>query len=84
MNETDIAMTDVTMSASTPVVSVKPVVLSAPVRGEDLRPRLGANYPFLFFRTALACRWTATDRWLTSGLLMASWSCNPPISTRGR
>jgi predicted dienelactone hydrolase len=54
MNETDMAMTDVTMSAPTPVVSVKPVVLSAPGRGEDLHvrvsaPALGRELPLIVF-----------------------------------
>ncbi|WP_374229133.1 alpha/beta hydrolase family protein [Ktedonobacter sp. SOSP1-52] len=48
------AMTDVAMSAPTPVVSVKPVVLSAPGRGEDLHvrvsaPAIGHKLPILVF-----------------------------------
>ena len=42
MNETDMAMTDVTMSAPTPVVSLSPVVLSAPGRAVDLQMRVSA------------------------------------------
>ncbi len=42
MNKSDMAVTDVTMSALTPVISVKPVVLSAPSRGEDLQVRVSA------------------------------------------
>jgi predicted dienelactone hydrolase len=42
MNETDMAGTSVAMSALTPVVSVKLVVLSAPGRGEDLHVRVSA------------------------------------------
>lgn len=54
MNETDMAMTDVTISAPTPVVSVKPVVLSAPGRGEDLHvrvsaPAVGRELPLIVF-----------------------------------
>ncbi|WP_436838826.1 hypothetical protein [Nonomuraea cavernae] len=36
------AITDVIMSAPTPVISAKPVVLPAPGRGEDLRVRVSA------------------------------------------
>ncbi|HUR03048.1 MAG TPA: chlorophyllase [Nonomuraea sp.] len=36
------SLTDVAISAPTPVVSVKPVVLSAPGRGEDLQVRVSA------------------------------------------
>lgn len=54
MNETDITMTDATMSVPTPVVSVKPVVLSAPGRGEDLHvrvsaPAIGSALPLIVF-----------------------------------
>ena len=54
MNKTDMAMTDVTMSAPTPVISVKPVVLSAPGRGEDLQvrvsaPMVGHKLPLIVF-----------------------------------
>jgi dienelactone hydrolase len=54
MNESDIARTFVTMSSPTPVVSVKPVVLSAPERGEDLQvrvsaPVIGRELPLIVF-----------------------------------
>ncbi|EFH86124.1 alpha/beta hydrolase family protein [Ktedonobacter racemifer] len=54
MNESDIAITDVPMRAPTPVVSVKPVVLSAPGRGEDLHvrvsaPAIGRELPLIVF-----------------------------------
>jgi predicted dienelactone hydrolase len=54
MNELDIAITDVPMSAPIPVVSVKPVVLSAPGRGEDLHvrvsaPTVGRKLPLIVF-----------------------------------
>lgn len=54
MNETGMAMMDVAMSAPTPVVSVKPVVLSAPGRGEDLHvrvsvPAIGRDLPLIIF-----------------------------------
>jgi fermentation-respiration switch protein FrsA (DUF1100 family) len=42
MNESDMAITDVAMSAPTPVVSVSPVVLSAPGRAVDLQMRVSA------------------------------------------
>ncbi len=42
MNETDMAITDVAISAPTPVVSVSPVVLSAPGRAVDLQMRVSA------------------------------------------
>ena len=53
-DKSDIAMTDVTISAPTPVVSVKPVVLSAPGRGEDLHvrvsaPMIGRELPIIVF-----------------------------------
>lgn len=42
MTEIDMAATDVAIDAPVPIVSVKPVVLSAPGRGEDLRVRVSA------------------------------------------
>ncbi len=42
MNHAGVATTDVTIGAPTPVISVKPVVLPAPGRGEDLRVRVSA------------------------------------------
>ncbi|WP_220505774.1 chlorophyllase/cutinase-like alpha/beta fold protein [Microbispora sp. H10830] len=42
MNDAGVATTDVTIGAPTPVISVKPVVLPAPGRGEDLRVRVSA------------------------------------------
>ncbi len=42
MSESNMAHTAVAISAPTPVVSVKPVVLSAPGRGEDLQVRVSA------------------------------------------
>ncbi|GCF09809.1 hypothetical protein KDI_33730 [Dictyobacter arantiisoli] len=42
MNQSDIAMTDVSINAPISVVSVKPVVLAAPGRGEDLQVRVSA------------------------------------------
>jgi len=54
MNETDMAMTNVTINATTPVVSVKPIVLSAPGRSEYLHVRVsapasGRELPLLVF-----------------------------------
>jgi predicted dienelactone hydrolase len=54
MNETDMAGTSVAISAPTPVVSMKPVVLSAPGRGEDLHvrvsaPAIGRELPLIVF-----------------------------------
>jgi predicted dienelactone hydrolase len=54
MNKSDMAMTDVAMSTPTPVVSMKPVVLSAPGRGEDLQvrvsaPAIGRELPLIVF-----------------------------------
>ncbi|BCL77946.1 chlorophyllase [Ktedonobacteria bacterium brp13] len=42
MNKSDMAITDVAISAPTPVVSVSPVVLSAPGRAVDLQMRVSA------------------------------------------
>ncbi len=54
MNKLDIAMTDVAVSAPTPVVSVSPVVLSAPGRAMDLQMRVsapvtGRDLPIILF-----------------------------------
>ncbi|HTK07210.1 MAG TPA: alpha/beta fold hydrolase [Ktedonobacteraceae bacterium] len=54
MNESDMAGTSVAVSVPTPVVSVKPVVLSAPGRGADLHvrvsaPNLGRKLPLIVF-----------------------------------
>ena len=42
MNESNMAMTDIAISTPTPVVSVSPVVLSAPGRAVDLQMRVSA------------------------------------------
>lgn len=42
MTESDAAMTDVAISAPTPILSMMPVVLSTPGRGEDLQVRVTA------------------------------------------
>jgi len=42
MTETEMAATDVAIDTPAPIVSVKPVTLSAPGRGEDLRVRVSA------------------------------------------
>lgn len=54
MSETNLANTRAITSAPTPVVSVKPVVLSAPGRGEDLQvrvsaPATGRDLPIIVF-----------------------------------
>ena len=54
MNESDIAGTSAAMRAPTAVVSMKPVVLSAPGRGEDLHvrvsvPAIGRELPLIVF-----------------------------------
>jgi predicted dienelactone hydrolase len=54
MNEADMVMTDAAISAPTPIVSVKPVVLAAPGRGEDLQvrvsaPTIGNDLPIIVF-----------------------------------
>jgi Alpha/beta hydrolase family len=54
VNKSDMTMTDVAISAPTPVVSVKPVVLPTPNRGEDLHvrvtaPAIGRELPILLF-----------------------------------
>lgn len=71
------------------VISVKPVVLAVPGRGDDLQVRVSAprpetTCPSSSSRTASAGRWTATPRWRTSGPPTASWSCSPPTSTPRR
>ena len=42
MTETDMAASDVAIAAPTPIISVKPVLVSAPGRGADLRVRVSA------------------------------------------
>ena len=54
MNKSDMAGASVAMSAPTPIVSVKPIVLSAPGRGEDLHvrvsaPTVGHKLPLIVF-----------------------------------
>ncbi|MEU8171571.1 chlorophyllase [Microbispora hainanensis] len=54
MTHTDMAATDLAVGAPTPVISVKPVVLPAPGRGEDLRvrvsaPSTGSGLPVIVF-----------------------------------
>ncbi len=54
MNHAGAATTDVAIGAPTPVISVKPVVLPAPGRGEDLRvrvsaPATGSELPVIVF-----------------------------------
>jgi predicted dienelactone hydrolase len=54
MNETDMTMTGVAINVPTPVVSVSPVVLSAPGRAVDLQMRIsapvtGSDLPIILF-----------------------------------
>ncbi|MEU6430331.1 chlorophyllase [Microbispora sp. NPDC046973] len=54
MNEAGLATADVAIGAPTPVISMKPVVLPAPGRGEDLRvcvsaPATGDGLPVIVF-----------------------------------
>ncbi len=54
MNKSDMVITGVTISTPTSVISVKPVVLSAPGRGEDLQvrvsaPVIGRELPLIVF-----------------------------------
>lgn len=54
MSESNVAHTDVAIGAPTPVVSVRPVVLPAPGRGEDLQvrvsaPAMGHELPLIVF-----------------------------------
>lgn len=54
MKQADTAATDVAIGAPTPVISVKPVVLPAPDRGDDLRvrvsaPAVGRQLPVIVF-----------------------------------
>lgn len=54
MRESNVAHTDVGIGAPTPVVSVQPVVLPAPGRGEDLQvrvsaPAMGHELPLIVF-----------------------------------
>jgi predicted dienelactone hydrolase len=91
MIETDMAVTvadreggagggaDMTVSAPAPVVSVKPVVLSAPGRGEDLRvrvsaPTVGRELPVIVFSHGFG--WSAdgyaplADFWAAHGFVV--------------
>jgi len=54
MSETSVAVPDLAVGTPTPVVSVRPVVLPAPGRGEDLRvrvsaPATGSDLPVIVF-----------------------------------
>ncbi len=79
MNETKVAMTDAAMSAPTSLVSVKPLVLSAPGRGEDLHvrvsaPAIGYELPLLVFSHGFG--WSLdsyaplVDFWATHGFVV--------------
>jgi pimeloyl-ACP methyl ester carboxylesterase len=79
MNELDIVMTDVAVSAPTPVVSVKPIVLSAPGRGEDLHvrvsvPAMGRELPLIVFShgfgLSLDDYCPLVDFWATHGFVV--------------
>lgn len=88
MTEPDTATIDVAVSAPTRTVSVKPVVLSAPDRGEDLRvrvsaPATGNELPIIVFSHGFGSSLEGYGPLATSGLLTASWSFSPPIWTRG-
>lgn len=73
------ASTDVSMGAAAPVVSVKPVVLSAPGRGEDLRVRISApatghDLPVILFShghgSSLEGYGPLTDYWAAHGFVV--------------
>ena len=79
MNETDTVITDMAVSAPTSVVSVKPIVLSAPNRGEDLQvrvsaPTVGRNLPLIVFShgfgLSLDSYGPLVDFWTTHGFVV--------------
>ncbi len=43
MSATDLSVLDPATEAATPIVSVRPVVLAAPDRGDDLQVRVSAK-----------------------------------------
>jgi predicted dienelactone hydrolase len=76
MSETGMATTTLAIGAPTPVVSVKPVVLSAPGRGEDLHVRVsapvtGRDLPIIVFShgygSSLDGYGPLTDFWAAHG-----------------
>jgi pimeloyl-ACP methyl ester carboxylesterase len=80
MSETGMAITDMAANVATPVVSVKPVVLSAPDRGEDLQVRVsapvtGSDLPIVVFSHGFGWSMDAyaplADFWAARGLVVA-------------
>lgn len=80
MSETGTAITDMTANIATPVVSVKPVVLSVPGRGEDLQVRVsapvtGSDMPIVLFSHGFG--WSMdgyaplADFWAAHGFVVA-------------
>ncbi|GHO41979.1 alpha/beta hydrolase family protein [Ktedonospora formicarum] len=93
MNESDMAMPSMEISVPTPVVSVKPVVLSAPGRGEDLKvqvsaPVIGRELPIIVFShgfgSSLNGYGPLVDFWTAHGFVVMqpthldSRTLNPP------
>jgi predicted dienelactone hydrolase len=79
MAETEMATTGVAMSPSTPVISVKPVALSAPDRGADLHvrvstPVVGRDLPVIVFShgygSSLDGYGPLTDFWAAHGFVV--------------
>ncbi len=69
------------------IVSVKPVTLSAPDRGEDLQVRVSApvtgdDLPVLVFSHGYGWSMNGYAPWRTTGPHRASWSSSPRTSTQ--
>ncbi|XVQ90125.1 alpha/beta hydrolase family protein [Microbispora siamensis] len=79
MSEATLAVPDLAVSAPNPVISVKPVVLPAPGRGEDLRvrvsaPTIGRELPVIVFShgfgESLGGYGPLVDFWTTHGFVV--------------
>ncbi|WP_336216222.1 alpha/beta hydrolase family protein [Nonomuraea sp. LPB2021202275-12-8] len=79
MIETDKAITDLAVSAPTPVVSVQPVILPAPGRGDDLQvrvsaPATGSDLPIIVFSHGFGSSMNGyaplADHWAAQGFVV--------------
>ena len=87
MSHTQPAALDVAIDTPVSVVSVKPIVLAAPDRGEDLQlrvsaPRTGSGLLIVVFSQGLGFSMEGYGRWSTSWRPTFSSSSSRPILTR--